>query len=130
MPTAQHTAGPWYWHTDHAGNVSLRTPDRGNLIVMDFTRRGMQGAAPRLAYWTGLPGGLPRERCGGVMDEFSAEHPDAALIASAPELLAALEAVIRYCVTPQGFPDKKHRTPEQQAAYESALKILRTINPL
>ncbi len=85
---ALHTPGPWYWHTDHVGNVSLRTPDRGNLIVMDFARKGMQGAAPRLAYWKGLPGGLPRERMGGILDGFNADHPDAVLIASAPDLLA------------------------------------------
>ncbi len=85
---ALHTPGPWYWHADHVGNVSLRTPDRGNLIVMDFARKGMQGAAPRLAYWKGLPGGLPRERMGGILDDFNADHPDAVLIASAPDLLA------------------------------------------
>ena len=43
------------------------------------------------------------------------------LIAAAPELLAALGDVLRYCVTPKGMPDKdKGRTLEQQAALNSA----------
>ncbi len=45
---------------------------------------------------------------------------NATLIAAAPDLLAALEDVLRYCVTPKGFPDAKHRTIEQQAAYDNA----------
>jgi hypothetical protein len=43
------------------------------------------------------------------------------LIAAAPDLLAALEEVLRHCVTVRGFPDKgKGRTAEQQAAYDAA----------
>lgn len=37
-----------------------------------------------------------------------------------PELLAALKEALRTLVTPQGFPDAKHRTQEQQAAYDQA----------
>lgn len=46
---------------------------------------------------------------------------NAHLIAAAPELLAALEEVLRHCVTVGGFPDKnKGRTQEQQTAYDMA----------
>lgn len=33
------TAGPWQWHLSHDG-LSLRTPDRGQLIIMDVGRTG------------------------------------------------------------------------------------------
>ncbi len=45
---------------------------------------------------------------------------NARLIAAAPELLAALDNVLRYCVTAKGFPDAARRTVEQQAAYDAA----------
>ena len=94
-----HTPGPWYWHQDHAGRTSIRTPDRGNLIVMDFCRKGMQGAEPRFAHWTGMAEGAPRGRMGGIL-ESGLNHADARLIAAAPDLLAALKEahdLLRYC---------------------------------
>lgn len=89
---ASHTPAPWYWHVDFAGRVSLRTPDRGNLIVMDFVRRGMQDAAPRFARWLDMDEGGARGRMGGILEAFNAEHPDARLIAAAPLMFAALQA--------------------------------------
>lgn len=86
------TPGPWYWHTDAlTGRVSLRTPDRGQLIVMDCARRGMHGAAPRFAVWPYLNIGQPRGRLGGILEDFDGDHPDARVIVAAPVLLAALE---------------------------------------
>lgn len=95
MAELKPTPGPWYWHVDQSGRVSLRTPDRGNLIVMDLCRKGMQGAEPRFAHWTGLFQGEPRERKGGVL-EVGLEHPDARLIAAAPCLLAELQTARNY----------------------------------
>jgi hypothetical protein len=85
-----HTPGPWYWHTDSRGQVSLRTPDRGNLIVMDCARKGMQGAAPRFAIWPHMEEGVERGRLGGILVDFDSDHPDAHLIVSAPDLYLAL----------------------------------------
>ncbi|WP_130617958.1 hypothetical protein [Dyella amyloliquefaciens] len=86
---AKHTAGPWEWRTN-AGRVYLRTVNRGGLYIMDFVRKGMQGAQPRFAVWKGEE----REKLGGVMhgaDEIDIRlHPDARLIAAAPDLLASL----------------------------------------
>jgi hypothetical protein len=46
---------------------------------------------------------------------------NARLMAAAPDLLAALESVLRFCVTPSGFPDKgKGRTECQQIAFDLA----------
>lgn len=102
--TAVHTGGPWYWHVDSNGRISLRTPDRGQLIVMDFARVGMQAAGPRFAYWDGMEDGKPRARLGGILMAATpntiAGHPDAKLMEAAPDLLAALKLArecIAYC---------------------------------
>lgn len=117
MSSTQHTAGPWYWHIDHSGRASLRTPDRGNLIVMDFGRMGMQGATPRFAEWPGIFSGTARQRLGGILMDaahwFSPEsginHPDARLIAAAPDVLselrAAEEAIVSACGNLVGYGD-------------------------
>ena len=87
-----HTPGPWYWaQNERAGGIYLATPDRGQLIVMDFVRQGMQAGQPRFARWEGLE----RGRMGGIMKPAEIlrleEHPDACLIAASPDLLAACE---------------------------------------
>lgn len=74
------------------GGFSLCTPDRGMLIVMDFARRGMNGAQPRFAEWKG---DRLRDNCGRMTkaDELGElhDHPDARLIAFAPEIFEALK---------------------------------------
>lgn len=84
-PVLRHTAGPWVWHFDSRG-ASLRTPDRGCLVVMDPCRKGMNGASVRFAYWPGVDDGEDRGRRGGILEGFNPKHPDAVLIASAPTL--------------------------------------------
>lgn len=98
------TAGPWYWHRDSYGRVSLRTPDRGNLVVMDFCRKGMNGATVRFAEWPGIYSGVQRQRLGGILEEAShwsgpapgtgINHPDARLITAAPAQFALLDEAL------------------------------------
>ncbi|MBB1061909.1 hypothetical protein [Marilutibacter spongiae] len=74
--------------------MRLQTPDRGKLYVMGFARQGMQGAQPRFALW----GHGERGRRGGIMHDFAdaggADHPDARLIATAPDLYAFARSFI------------------------------------
>ena len=86
----KHTPGPWQWFKRADGAVYLATPDRGHLIVMDFIRFGMQQGQARFAVWEGEE----RERMGGIMKPTEKldvnEHPDARLVAAAPEMYDAL----------------------------------------
>lgn len=102
MNIAKSTPGPWYWHIDSQGAPSLRTPDRGQLIVMDFGRLGMQRGTARFAEWPGISSGVQRQRLGGILCDakhwFSPEsginHPDARLIAASPDLMDAARAAM------------------------------------
>ena len=91
----KHTPEPWDWYAYPDGALHLGTPHSGHLIVMDFVRRGMQGALPRFAEWNGDE----RGRFGGIMRSATAEmmaaHPDARLIKYAPEMLKNLRAAMQ-----------------------------------
>ena len=93
----QHTVGPWDWYMSDRGEAMLATPDRGRLYVMQPVRCGMQGGTVRFSEW----GEGPRGRRGGVMRDAKEHlrngvlmHPDALLIAAAPDLLAALQRAL------------------------------------
>lgn len=102
MTTLAATEGPWIWVAKPNGAVVLATVD--GLNVMDCVRKGTQACAPRFATWTGIAEGLPRAGRAGVMSMshswFNAAgalaHPDALVIAAAPDLLKALQFAVRF----------------------------------
>lgn len=93
----QHTPGPWDWYISDRGEAMLATPDRGRLYVMQAVRCGMQGGTVRFSEW----GEGSRGRRGSVMLDAKEHlrngvlmHPDALLIAAAPDLFAALQRAL------------------------------------
>lgn len=113
---SRHTRGPWAWLTDSMGRTALATPDRGRLYVMDFARRGMQGAQPRFSQWQGIMDGADRARAGGIMEDGiwlpdGTLHPDARVIAAAPRLLELAYQFASECADCAGTrvrPDRSH----------------------
>ena len=95
---ARHTPGPWKWHVGPDG-VDLRTPNRGQLIIMAPGRRV---GDVRFAQRRELDrGGILRSATEFIKDGsplragfHDIDNPDARLIAAAPGLLAACEALM------------------------------------
>lgn len=98
MSKHAYTRGPWEWTFRDFGGVMLQTPDRGKLVVMGFARKGMNSAEPLFAV---MDDDQPRGRRGGILcsaSELAKEHgdlthPDAMLIAAAPDLAEALQGL-------------------------------------
>ena len=88
---SEYTPGPWGWMD--MGGIKLVGQHGHRPIVMDFVREGMQGATLRL-------------RKDGIMREFDANHPDARLIAAAPELFKALVLMIEVNTAPMNTYDE------------------------
>lgn len=86
---SKHTPGPWEWRF-FGDKLTLCTVGRGCIIVMDFIRKGMNGATARF--------GMERTSTdrAGVMrlaEEVDLDtHPDARLLKAAPELLATAKS--------------------------------------
>ena len=116
----------WRWVINLRGH-GVELESRGGLTVMDFVRFGMSNAAPRFRCATTgnmehaklLARVVPGREHHAAWHQ-TIEHPDARLIASAPQLLAALKrahaAMVLGMVPEKGSPVEM----EARAAIEAA----------
>ncbi len=129
MSEPKHTRGPWRWEVNEKSKgVQLAGgKPRYDRTVMEFVRYGMGGAAPVFQDEDGI-----LERCEKWAEPVpgrehhkawfkTLNHPDAHLIAAAPELLAALKDVMGWIKN--WDPDLIHdpEWPATDAAAEAAI---------
>ena len=135
--TEAHTPGPWSWFGNQHG-VYLATPDRGRTYVMGFRRMGLQGAQPtfrdggvmrpaselvRFSVGNGLAKGFSDGRADGSVyryDISSIDHPDARLIAAAPDYHTAAREIDRLALVIESAV--RFSDPTNLAAVRAALK--------
>lgn len=93
------TPGPWFWRLSSSGRIDLSAPHGGGTTVMDFARKGLQGAQPRFAICFD---GQPRGKRGGIMqtaveimedNNGLLRNDDAEAIAALPDLATELRAL-------------------------------------
>jgi len=112
MSDAKHTKGPWVWSTMSDANGMLMANHSGRPVVLAASRKGMQGATMQVRSRGDVPRLVP------IADE--PDHPDLALIAAAPDLLAACETLLKNIVLEENWRDDDDYMERARAAIKKA----------